>query len=263
MINFPAEIRDRLLNRNKNWLAIICGSTGSGKSWSALRLAELIDPRFSIQQVCFTPQEFMKLLNSGIVKKGSCVVFDEAGVGMPSREWYSLSNRLLSYILQTFRHKNLAVIFTSPSFEFIDSQARKLFHHYFETIRIDRVGEYVILKPLAIQHNPRLAKTYYKYPEYSNCRLTRLKVNKPSEELIRAYENKKNLFSKKLGKDIEESLTPKLEEKKPQLTDEEIIKIIKKKLKGKVTVAKIRTIIPLSYNKASIIKEKFLHSQHS
>jgi len=35
-----AYIHRRLYQYNKNWLAIICGETGSGKSYSALKIAE-------------------------------------------------------------------------------------------------------------------------------------------------------------------------------------------------------------------------------
>jgi len=253
------EIKNRLLEQNKNWLAIITGGTGSGKSWSALRLAEMIDPDFNITKVCFTSKDFMKTLNSDKIKKGACIVFDEAGVGIPSREWYSVSNKLINYVLQTFRHRNLAVIFTTPSFEFIDSQARKLFHFYFETMKIYRRAGVCILKPLMIQHNPRLGKTYFKYPEYPEGLLKRLKVHKPSHELIMAYERKKKLFSKKLGEDIEETLAAasEKERKSKPLTDEECIKIIKKKLKGeKVTASKIRSVVPVSYHRAEELRDK-------
>ena len=39
---FFKRIRVRLLYQNKNWLAIITGDTGSGKSYSALRIAKKI-----------------------------------------------------------------------------------------------------------------------------------------------------------------------------------------------------------------------------
>jgi len=106
----------------------------------------------------------MALLNSGELHTGNMIIFDEAGVGIPSREWYSISNKVISYILQTFRRENLGVMFTTPSLDFIDSQARKLFHSYLETKHINREEKYVTLKYMNIQNNPKEGKIYYKYP---------------------------------------------------------------------------------------------------
>jgi ABC-type dipeptide/oligopeptide/nickel transport system ATPase component len=46
-MNYIIEsVKRRINHQNKNWLAIICGETGSGKSYSALRLAEMIESFF-------------------------------------------------------------------------------------------------------------------------------------------------------------------------------------------------------------------------
>ena len=41
------DVQKRLWKLNDNWLSIITGDTGSGKSWTALSLAEKIDPDFN------------------------------------------------------------------------------------------------------------------------------------------------------------------------------------------------------------------------
>ncbi len=200
-------IHKRINRENKNWLAIVCGPTGGGKSYSALHIAKVIDPEFNIDRVVFTAEDFMKLLNSGKLHKGNVIIWDEAGVGMPAREWYSVSNKVISYILQTFRRENLGVIFTTPSFDFIDSQARKLFHAYMETMNINREEKFVTLKYMIIQNNPKEGKVYIKYPRIKvNGRkktLMRMDVNKPEKELVKAHEKKKKEFSNKLKKDTE------------------------------------------------------------
>lgn len=201
------SIKKRINHQNKNWLAIICGETGSGKSYSALKLAELIDHSFNIDRVVFRVEDFMALLNSGELKKGNVIVFDEAGVGIPAREWYSISNKAINYVFQTFRHENLGVIFTTPSFDFIDSQTRKLFHNYIETVSINRKEEYVVVKFFEIQFSPRFGKVYFKYPriDVNGEQLTvkRMKIYKPSDKLAEEYEEKKKLFTKELKKDVE------------------------------------------------------------
>ena len=127
----------RRIRNNKNCLVIFTGDTGSGKSYGALRFAEKLDPEFNEKRIVFTPDKFLEIIrHDKELHSGNVIIFDEAGVGMASREWYSIQNKILSYVLQTFRFKNLIVIFTVPDFTYIDSQARKLFHFYFETSKI-------------------------------------------------------------------------------------------------------------------------------
>lgn len=204
-----AYIHRRLYQYNKNWLAIICGETGSGKSYSALKIAETADPTFTAERVVFSAPQFIRLLGKKL-KKGNIVVFDEAGVGMPAREWYSISNKTLGYILQTFRHQNLGVIFTTPDFSFMDVQARKLFHSYFETVTIDRSKECVVLKWMNLDVDPRSGKVYFHCPviqkDYQRVKMKKINVYYPSSRLVYSYEIKKSRFSKDLRKEIEEKL---------------------------------------------------------
>jgi len=206
--NFLAmHIKKRLQNLNRNWLAVIVGETGSGKSFAALKLGQLIDPEFNITKVVFSPREFMELLNSGLLRKGDCIVFDEAGVGMPAREWYSISNKSINYIAQTFRHDNLAVIFTVPNFDYIDSQLRKLFHTYIETQHINRVKKLCRVKWLNISYDGRTKKLYMKYPRVDirgvDYKIKKVGIGLPTEELISDYEKKKRKFTNKLKRSVE------------------------------------------------------------
>lgn len=210
MANYIADYYHNRIELNKNWLCIICGETGSGKSYSALRIAELCDSSFDINRVVFNAAEFMELLRAHR-KRGDIIVFDEAGVGLPSREWFSLSNKAINYVLQTFRALNLGVIFTTPSFNFIDSQTRRLFHSYIQTQHIFYDKEFVRCKWFNIEDNPRMDKLYFKYPRIQKDNrsvvLKRLDIYKPSASLIAAYEKKKRKFCKSLYEDIEDQIS--------------------------------------------------------
>ena len=199
---FFKRVRLRIYSNNQNWLGIITGDTGSGKSYSALTIAKEISNKI---YVVFTAREFMELLNSEDLEKGSVIIFDEAGVGLSSRDWYSQQNKLLGAILQTFRNMNLAVIFTTPDLSFIDVQARKLFHHYFETCGIDRVRNLAKLKIFRIQSSGRTGKTYFKYLSYlhnGHYYTTKgILVKKPDEKTILYYEGLKTAYTFKLNKD--------------------------------------------------------------
>jgi predicted Zn-ribbon and HTH transcriptional regulator len=191
------SIRTRILKRNKNWLGIVVGDTGSGKSFSAIRLAQAIDPGFTIDRVVFNPNDFIALIRSDL-PRGSAIVFDEAGVGMPSREWYSIQNKVLGYVLQTFRYKNYAVIFTVPSIDFVDVQARKLFHAYIETCGINYSIKAVKLKYKIPRYNNHMNKWFWIYPRIKGKRFETLWLGKPDKSFIKLYELKKRTEAEKL-----------------------------------------------------------------
>lgn len=210
---YIGRIHNRLHKENRNWVAVICGETGSGKSYSALTLAHKIGGKVYI---VFKPVEFLSILNSNHLQKGDVLVFDEAGVGMAAREWYSLQNKLLGAVLQTFRHRNVATIFTCPNLSFIDVQARKLFHAYLETQYIDREREIAVLKPYDIQTNSMLNKDYFKFPRFvfgdRIVQMNRLCLAKPDPEIIEDYEKRKCEYTARLNADALKALTGKKEE---------------------------------------------------
>jgi len=269
MTRFESKIYTRIWNRineyNKNWLCIVTGATGSGKSYSALKIAQTLDPNFSINNVVFTPEAFMQLITNGI-KKGSIIIFDEAGVGMPSREWYSISNKMLSYVLQTFRFMNLGVIFTTPSIGFIDTQARRLFHTYIETNRVDRKKKRVKARIKDMEHNPQMDKIYYKNPRKQRNEMEMVSIiyiGKPDEDLVKAYEKKKNEECKRLfvdiGRDIQDL---KVKVSPPMMTDENIIsKIINELNDEKITIPKIQALTNISYSRAAKIRSIINHTR--
>jgi hypothetical protein len=218
------NIHNRLMHKNKNWLCVICGPTGSAKSYSGMRLGEMINPeRFDIDRIVFNAEDFMKLLNSGTLNKGDVIMFDEAGVGLPAREFASLTNKMFNYVLQTFRYRNIGVIFTIPSFSFLDIQARKLLHSYVETVSINREKNHAIVKFLDINVNPRIKdKIYFQYPRIRlpNGRVYTIQqchIRLPTAALQEQYEVKKAQFAETLNKAVltEIQHTKSKEEEKP------------------------------------------------
>lgn len=221
--------RNRILYYNRNLLMIICGATGTGKSYSALTIAKLINPKFDVNKhVVFDVESFMKLLNSKKVRRGDVIVWDEAGVGIPAREWYSISNKAINYVLQTFRHLNLCVIFTTPSFDYVDKQTRLLFHVYIETVKIDRKNKRVICKVMENQFNPAMGKEYKKYFWVNGKKMERFNIGKPTKTMQKNYEQLKKDFSEDLRKTVEKDVTEvKDKERAKRLTNEDIIEQLK------------------------------------
>lgn len=193
------DIQTRIA-RNKNYMGIACGEPGSGKSFAALSIAQTIDPSFNIDRIAMgNSEEFVEILNQKL-KKGNVVMFDEAGVGIPTREWQSIGNKLINYILQTFRYENLVCLWTVPSFKMIDSQSRTMFYGYIEPTFIDFNRQVSIVKYMKIQYNPRGGQKdqYFHYHTRNGVPIKRVEIPVPTETLIQEYESKKKKFAAKL-----------------------------------------------------------------
>lgn len=250
------------IKKNKNFLGFISGPTGSGKSYAGLTICQLLDEGFTAQRVVFSGRELMNLVNSDELTKGSAILFDEAGIDLSNRTWQSLTNRLLNFLLQTFRHKNFILLFTSPYLDFVDASTRKLFHAEFSTVNIDFTNKKVKLKPQLIQYNGRIKKFYYKFLRVITPKgvvpIRSWSLEKPSKDLLKEYEDKKNKFTSQLNKSIEEDLN-KLEGVKPSpLTEQQqkVLEYIKEGLLVDKISEKLNIHRAIVYNQINYIKKK-------
>ena len=204
-------IKYRVYKQNKNFLCCIVGATGSGKSYTSISLAEQLNEKFSDEYIIFNPKDFMKLIvDEEKTPMGTVIIYDELGVSMSARNWQSITNKIINYVLQTFRHRKLIVFFTVPDSQFVDKQTRKLFHAMFEMRSINIDKGYSVIKPKFIQTNPATGKVYHKYLRVINEKgmipLSRVKIEMPNKELSVKYEKKRSQFTAKLNRDILEEI---------------------------------------------------------
>jgi len=215
--NKPAWIRyiKQRIKNNKNFLGMVIGPTGSGKSLAAITILNLLNKNFNIDMVIFNGRDLMRLINYGDYKNnGNEVIgflWDEAGVDLSNRNWQSTTNKVINYLLQTFRHRNFVLLFTAPYMDFIDSATRKLFHATFETCGINKAKQTVTIKAKQLQYNGDKKKFYYHYLKNSikgegSVKIKRWKIHRPFKELEDRYEKKKTNFTSKLNKEIEGTL---------------------------------------------------------
>lgn len=116
-----------------DYVFVIDGPEGSGKSVLGFQIAKILDPNFNLNNICFTPQEFIKVVTTS--KPHSCIVFDEAFTGLSSRSSLSEMNQLLVTLMMEMRQRNLFIILIMPSFFMLDKyavlhRAKGLFHVY-------------------------------------------------------------------------------------------------------------------------------------
>jgi len=206
--------------KNKNNMIVITGATGSGKTWSAMAICELISKEngvpFGIDNVVFGLLPLMRLINSRKLKKGSSIIFDEPQISISAREFQSKANRIFNYLVSTFRHRNFNLFFCTPYEDLLDKSARKLFHAKLECTSINTKTQQVILRPVILSYNSHLQKFYgeflkarYKLPgmnRYITPKIESWGVPKPSKLLIDAYEQKKREFTDKLNTTLQRDL---------------------------------------------------------
>lgn len=190
-------------------------SKNSGKSWGMLSIAYLIDPTFEPRQIAFSFREVMKIINSVWFqkKKWKIILFDEPQTSISNRQWQSLTNRLFNFLLSTFRHQNVILLFATPYADFIDVASQKLLHCKFEVKGHSVKTNLTTIRPKLLQYNSRMKKFYehslyvmHKGKAGGSTKLVKWNVPKPPQHLIDPYEEKKSAFTHSLNKDIEGQL---------------------------------------------------------
>lgn len=204
---FNKFLHSRMIRNNKNVILAVTGSTGSGKTYVCLRVAELwyqyhFKEKFPVGNVCFSVDDVMRLLDKGKLKRGSLIILEEAGVNMGSLDFQSKLSKIFSYVLQSFRSMNVGLIMNLPVLSMLNKQARQLLHCNFITMGVDYETKISRIKPFFHQVNVQSGKIY---PKYMRVRVGRNKTpvkrfvySIPSKELAEVYELKKEEFISQL-----------------------------------------------------------------
>jgi len=129
------KIKDTLTKKDKDYVMLMDGYEGSGKSTFAIQMGKYVDPTLNLSRVCMTADEFKQAIINA--KKGECVIYDEAVTGLSAGSAITKIGRLIKGMMMQMRQKNLFVIVILPIvFEFnryaVLSRAR-FFLHVYET----------------------------------------------------------------------------------------------------------------------------------
>lgn len=222
----------RTMKQNKNNLVAIIGKTGSGKTYTAISICEIMSKMdgvpFTIDHIVFSLTELMDLINSGKLKKGSKIIFDEPQVSISAREFQSEANKVFNFLLSTFRHRNLTLFFCTPYETLLDKNTRKLFHARFETMSINRNNKTCRIKPRFVEYSDFKSEPYRKQlivlykDKHGLSKSTKVfywDIPKPHNKIIEQYEQKKLDFTNKLNKNISARLK-KYDESGKSMTSE-------------------------------------------
>ena len=214
----------RMNVENQHFMAAIVGREGTGKSHSALTLSRLVDPGFTAEDVYFDPQDLLRAFDSDAYGRGDMIVLDEAGVGLGNRSWYDKEQILLNQTLQTVRDDNMGVIFTLPRLEELDSQTIGRLHAFVEMMNVypDEGWAETKWKNINLTRDGR-SKEFKKYTRLNvngmQKRVTRCAIAPPPEDLVEAYEARKEAFKAELYEEAIGAYDDEEEEDEPTPSD--------------------------------------------
>ena len=197
------KIWRRLNKRNEHFVAAFIGREGIGKSLTAAKTAECIDPDFNSDKIIFQLDDFLEILAEEEYSEGDMFVLDEAGVSLGNRTWQDRAQVLGNQALQLIRDHNIGLLFTLPRLSELDKQARGRLHLTFEIID-KQEDEFVTVKPKLIQpdRSGQTCEIYQKYPRrrrerdgvISRDKIRNIEIEPPSESVIDGYQEKKSEF---------------------------------------------------------------------
>ncbi len=215
------------LDSGKNCMVAIVGGTGSGKSWGACSIIYycflyMHGRKPTVEEMTgswsFKAKQFVKKMNDSDLKKKGLNLWDEMGVSVSHKTHQSIQNRVISYLVQTFRNLQQLVIFTVPMTSFLDKSVRNLLHYQLETRHILKTQRICIIKPLELQYNLRIDKMFYHnlvYPSRDGSGLLDevdvVGIPSPPKEIVDAYERIAGDFKRELTKELE-TMLDKLEQ---------------------------------------------------
>lgn len=139
------RIKIAVTKKDRDFVMVVDGEEGSGKSVLAMQIAKYLDHDFNIEKLSFNAEQFIDKIKK--VKSNSCIVLDEAYNASNARASLTEVNRSMVAVATEMRQRNLFVIFVLPTFFDLDKyfalwRCRALIHVYFNK-KGDR-GKYII-----------------------------------------------------------------------------------------------------------------------
>lgn len=211
----------RVRNRNNSTNVRFIGDTGSGKSWSALSIAEIMAgmQNYELEEsdIYFSISDVIKKVHKEDPPPGTIFFIDEQQVDGSSGEFNNLRGKAYTTFFSTCRSKRYIIISTMPFADMIIKKVRRFFHVEIETLGLDTNTNECITKPRVLDYHKHKDKIYRKRliiqqrdPNTKvsrNIKMDTWRIPKPSDAMIDIYEKKKLKFQKetygKLVNDLE------------------------------------------------------------
>lgn len=216
---------------NKNCMICLVGDPGQGKSWAAIRLAELLDPAFNADKVTFRPKRMLERINEEH-PTGDITVADEAGVSMNAKTWWDSDQIQIGNILETWRHQNRGLIFTLPVFDKLQKDARGLIDVMMTAYGINRAEGTSRWRFQLVDTNNVTGEIYRPYPRLPDpetgvkTKWKTLDLGRPTKELRENYQERKEAYTDELNENAIQQMEED-ETEEQELTPKQVVQQIK------------------------------------
>jgi len=217
---FYDEISHRL-KHNKSVVVIFTGPPGSGKSYMALRLAQIFDPKFNPdKQVCFSRLELYEVLSGKTkLKRGQIIILDESHISIGARTFQVAEQRSLVNLLAAARSKGYGIFIITLHMHMVDTIVRNYMSVFMIAMNEPGYGDLYFL------YTPRFENRQWRK------KLPPIRTELPDVEIcdhpdclscpykgrcmtIRArYERKKDAYLTSLAKESAERIQERVEKK--------------------------------------------------
>jgi len=205
------------LNNSKSSVAAVVGRPGSGKSYLALRLAEMFDPNFDVdKQVLFCREDILDVMSGKVeVKQKQCIILDESHIAIGSRNWAASEQKSIVELLATIRHLGLLVFIIVLHPTQLDSQVRNFLLNY--QIHQESPGNAVVYATTmsrfeSTQYKRRLEDLCLQLPGVEDCEFPdclRCSHVNTCNNIRAKYERKKRAYLQTLTTDTTEAIEEK------------------------------------------------------
>lgn len=200
---------------DNNVVWVVVGDTGDGKSYASLRLGEVLDPNFSINNVASNIVEFMQHATEDH-PRGTVTVLEEASVEASSYDWHDDSNRIFAKLLDTWRHQNRMAIINLPNFKSLEKGARRRTKGIVKMQHAAPWRDYSQAKFYDAKYGNIEDRFTTPFPVIDGKQRKYIRFNMPSEQLREAYEAQKKEYTGELNADMLETLLDAQEEEEAE-----------------------------------------------
>lgn len=203
-----------LEDNNAIWTVV--GDTGDGKSMASIRIAEKIDPNFTINQVANSIVEFLQLVMDDSLGQGSVIVLEEASIEASAYDWHSESNRVFAKVLDSWRNQNRMAVINLPDFSKLEPGARQRTTGIVEMMEAVPWKDYSTAKFKKPHTNNVTGDWWKEFPVIKGKKRKKMRFRLPSQHLIDAYDDIKENYTQQLNEELLEELLQKEEAQEAQ-----------------------------------------------
>ena len=252
------QYRRRTVKQN---MIIVVGAPGEGKSYFALRLAEILDKRFNPDtQIVFERTHLLWLIGpKSPLKMGQVIVVDEAQFIAGARRWYEAIQKDLMEHIEAIRSKGFVILIVALHINLLDKVIRKyVLSHMMKMRERGAAIIYHLWTPTFKDklYRRRLGSLLLQLPDYEKCGYPTCLLCKFSGKCMtnRAiYERRKKEFLGKMSVHSQKKAAKREQAQKFIDYNDTIKKIIEQKdkvvytSKGNPEVESIRIILEENY----------------